>query len=146
MEKGHRLMALWLFKSEPDVFGWPDQVALGDKGGEWHGIRNYQARNNMRQMQVGDLGFFYHSGVGKAVVGIVAVTGLSHPDSTTDDPRWDCVDVRAVRPLNVPVTLEQIKADPRLGGMVLVRNSRLSVQPVQASEWQIICDLGQTKG
>jgi predicted RNA-binding protein with PUA-like domain len=145
MEKGHRLMAFWLFKSEPDVFGWPDQVALGDKGGEWHGIRNYQARNNMRLMQLGDLGFFYHSSVGKAIVGIVEVTGLSHPDSTTEDARWDCVDVRAVRPLTVPVTLDQIKTDPRLSDMVLVRNSRLSVQPVQPQEWQIICDLGQTK-
>lgn len=139
-------MAFWLFKSEPDVFGWPDQVALGERGGEWHGIRNYQARNNMRLMKVGDLGFFYHSGVGKAIVGIVTVTGLSHPDSTTEDPRWDCVDVRAVRPLTVPVTLDQIKGDPRLADMVLVRNSRLSVQPVQPHEWQIICDLGQTKG
>lgn len=139
-------MALWLFKSEPDVFGWPDQVALGVRGGEWHGIRNYQARNNMRAMQIGDQGFFYHSsttkGPGKSVVGIVEVTGLSHADSTTADPRWDCVDVRAVRPLVVPVTLDQIKADPRLADMVLVRNSRLSVQPVTPVEWQIVCGLG----
>ena len=135
-------MPFWLFKSEPDVFGWPDQVALGDKGGQWHGIRNYQARNNMRQMQIGDQGFFYHSSTGKAVVGIVEVCGLTHPDSTTDDPRWDCVDVRAVRALGQPVTLAQIKVDPRLANMVLVRNSRLSVQPVASDEWQVVCTLG----
>ena len=135
-------MPFWLFKSEPDVFGWPDQVALGDKGGQWHGIRNYQARNNMRLMQIGDQGFFYHSSTGKAVVGIVEVCGLTHPDSTTDDPRWDCVDVRAVRALGQPVTLAQIKVDPRLANMVLVRNSRLSVQPVAPDEWQVVCTLG----
>lgn len=135
-------MATWLFKSEPDVFGWPDQVALGPTGGEWHGIRNYQARNNMRLMQIGDLGFFYHSNIGKAIVGIVQVCGLSHPDSTTDDPRWDCVDVRALRPFARPVTLDQIKAHPDLADMVLVRNSRLSVQPVTDREWAIICGLG----
>ncbi len=138
-------MAYWLFKSEPDVFGWPHQVALGPKGGEWHGIRNYQARNNMRLMQVGDQGFFYHSSTGKAVVGIVEVIGLSHPDSTTDDPRWDCVDVRALRPLALAVPLERIRADARLADMVLVRNSRLSVQPVLESEWRIVCELGQTE-
>ena len=135
-------MPFWLFKSEPDVFGWPDQVALGDKGGQWHGIRNYQARNNMRLMQIGDQGFFYHSSTGKAVVGIVEVCGLTHPDSTTDDPRWDCVDVRAMRALGQPVTLAQIKVDPRLANMVLVRNSRLSVQPVASDEWQVVCTLG----
>lgn len=136
-------MANWLFKSEPEVFGWPDQVALGAVGGEWHGIRNYQARNNMRLMQIGDQGFFYHSCTGKAVVGIVEVIGLTHPDSTTDDPRWDCVDVRAVRPLIRPVSLAQIKSDPRLTEMVLVRNSRLSVQPVTEAEWQIVCAWGE---
>ena len=135
-------MPFWLFKSEPDVFSWPDQVALGDKGGQWHGIRNYQARNNMRLMQIGDQGFFYHSSTGKAVVGIVEVCGLTHPDSTTDDPRWDCVDVRAMRALGQPVTLAQIKVDPRLANMVLVRNSRLSVQPVAPDEWQVVCTLG----
>lgn len=135
-------MAYWLFKSEPEVFGWPDQVALGATGGQWHGIRNYQARNNMRLMQVGDQGFFYHSSTGKAVVGIVEVIGQTHPDSTTDDPRWDCVDLRAVRALGRPVTLAQIKSDPRLVDMVLVKNSRLSVQPVTPDEWQIVCGLG----
>ena len=138
-------MALWLFKSEPDVFGWPDQVALGDKGGEWHGIRNYQARNNMRLMQRGDRGFFYHSSTGKEIVGIVEVIGLSHPDSTTDDPRWDCVDVRAQRPFARAVTLDEIRNHPALADMVLVKNSRLSVQPVRPEEWDIICALGHTE-
>ena len=139
-------MAFWLFKSEPDVFGWDDQVALGDKGGEWHGIRNYQARNNMRLMQVGDRGFFYHSSTAKkAIVGIVEVIGTSHPDSTTDNPRWDCVDVRALRPLARPVTLDTIRATADLSEMVLVRNSRLSVQPVTTEEWRIICTLGSTE-
>jgi predicted RNA-binding protein with PUA-like domain len=145
MEKGHRLMGYWLFKSEPDEFSWDDQVALGDKGGEWHGIRNYQARNNMRAMQVGDLGFFYHSSTAKkAIVGIVEIIAPSHPDSTTDDPRWDCVDLRALRPLATPVTLDTIRATPALADMVLVRNSRLSVQPVTPTEWQTICAMGNT--
>jgi predicted RNA-binding protein with PUA-like domain len=136
------LMAFWLMKSEPDVFGWPHQVALGDKGGEWHGVRNYQARNNMRAMVPGDLAFFYHSQVGKAVVGIVQVIAPSHPDSTTDDPRWDCVDVRALRAFARAVTLEEIKLHPDLSEMVLVKNTRLSVQPVAPDEWRIICGLG----
>ena len=138
-------MAFWLFKSEPDVFGWDDQVALGDKGGEWHGVRNYQARNNMRAMVPGDRGFFYHSQKGRAVVGIVEVTAPSHPDSTAEDPRWDCVDVRALRPFARPVTLEAIRADPALADMVLVKNSRLSVQPVSPEEWHRICALGGTE-
>ena len=135
-------MAYWLFKSEPDVFGWDDQVALGEAGGEWHGVRNYQARNHMRAMRLGDLGFFYHSQKGREIVGLVEVTAPCHPDSTTDDPRWDCVDIRALRPLARPVTLDAIRADPALAEMVLVKNSRLSVQPVTPEEWQRICALG----
>lgn len=135
-------MTHWLFKSEPDTWGWHDQVANGDAGEEWHGVRNYQARNNMRAMKVGDLGFFYHSNIGKEIVGIVEVIRESAPDSTTDDPRWDCVTVRAVRALLRPVTLEDCKGIPGLEKMVLVNNSRLSVQPVTAEEWRIICDLG----
>ena len=135
-------MAFWLFKSEPDVFGWDHQVALGAAGGEWHGVRNYQARNHMRAMVPGDLGFFYHSRIGLAVVGIVEVIRPSHPDSTTDDPRWDCVDVRAVRPLPRPVTMAEIRATPALADMVLVRNSRLSVQPVTPAEWALVCAMG----
>lgn len=135
-------MRYWLFKSEPDTWSWDQQVAKGDAGEEWNGVRNYQARNFMREMELGDRGFFYHSQKDKAVVGVVEVCALSHPDSTTDDPRWDCVDIKAVEPLAQPVTLEQVKADPRLAEMVLVRNSRLSVQPVTPEEWQIICGLG----
>ena len=137
-------MAKWLFKSEPDVFGWDDLVAKGDAGEEWDGIRNYQARNNMRLMKVGDQGFFYHSRSGLEIVGIMEVAAPSHPDSTTDDERWDCVDVKAVRPFVKPVSLEVIKADERLTEMVLVKNTRLSVQPVTDEEWQIICALGET--
>lgn len=135
-------MAYWLFKSEPDTWSWDQQVAKGDEGEEWNGVRNYQARNNMRAMKIGDRGFFYHSNIGKAVVGVVEVCALSHPDSTTDDPRWDCVDIKAVEPLNRPVTLDEIKADPRLAEMVLVKNSRLSVQPVTEAEWKLIRELG----
>jgi len=135
-------MAHWLMKSEPDVFGWDALVACGARGHEWDGVRNYAARNNMRAMRIGDRAFFYHSNVGKAVVGIMEVIALSHPDSTTDDPRWDCVDMRAVQPLPRPVTLEAVKADGRLSEMVLVRNSRLSVQPVTVAEWQAVCELG----
>lgn len=138
-------MAKWLFKSEPDVWGWDAQAAKGDAGEEWNGVRNYQARNNMRLMALGDKGFFYHSRTGLEIVGIIEVCALSHPDSTTDDARWDCVDIKAVRPLETPVTLEQIKTDPRLDTMVLVKNSRLSVQPVTDAEWEIICALGETK-
>ena len=134
-------MKYWLFKSEPDTWGWDDQVAKGAAGEEWHGVRNYQARNFMRQMALGDRGFFYHSQVGKAVVGVVEVCATSHPDSTTDDPRWDCVDIRAVEPAQRPVTLDEIKAHPDLSDMVLVKNSRLSVQPVTPEEWRIVCAL-----
>lgn len=135
-------MTYWLFKSEPDTWSWDQQVAKGDVGEEWHGVRNYQARNNMRAMKVGDRGFFYHSNVGKEVVGLVEVCAESAPDSTTDDPRWDCVHIRALRPLARPVTLETCKVQPGLEKMVLINNSRLSVQPVTPEEWRIICDLG----
>ena len=142
MEKGDRLMRYWLFKSEPDVWSWDQQVAKGAVGEEWGGVRNYQARNNMRAMELGDQGFFYHSNIGKEIVGIVEVCALAHPDSTTEDARWDCVDIRALRPLARPVTLEMCKADPRLAQMVLVNNMRLSVQPVTPEEWAAICELG----
>jgi len=135
-------MAKWLFKSEPNVWSWDMQVAKGDIGEEWHGVRNYLARNNMRAMKIGDHGFFYHSNIGKEIVGIVEVCAESHPDSTTDDPRWDCVDIRAVRPLMRPVTLVEVKHDPRLEKMSLVTCMRLSVQPVTEEEWQIVCELG----
>ena len=137
-------MQYWLFKSEPSTWSWDQQVAKGDIGEEWDGVRNYQARNFMRQMNIGDLGFFYHSQKDKEIVGIVEVCANAHPDSTTDDARWECVDIRAVKPMNIPVTLEQIKTDTRLTEMVLVKNSRLSVQPVTAEEWAIISELSNT--
>jgi predicted RNA-binding protein with PUA-like domain len=134
-------MAYWLFKSEPSAWSWDDQVARGDAGEEWDGVRNYQARNNMRAMKVGDLGFFYHSQSEKAVVGVVEVIAEAHPDSTTDDDRWDCVDIKAVRPVKTPVTLQMCKDDPRLADMALVKNTRLSVQPVSGPEWRIVCEM-----
>ena len=138
-------MAYWLFKSEPSTWSWDDQVAKGDAGEEWDGVRNYQARNFMREMKVGDLGFFYHSQTEKAVVGIVEVCSEAHPDSSTDDERWECVDIRAVRAFVEPVTLDAVKADDRVSGMVLVKNSRLSVQPVTEAEWTAICAMGRTE-
>ena len=135
-------MKYWLFKSEPGEWSWNQQVAKGDSGEEWDGIRNYQARNHMRDMKVGDLGFFYHSQSDKAIVGIVEVISEVHPDSTTEDPRWECVDVKAVAAMPRPVTISECKSDPRLSEMVLVKNSRLSVQPVTEEEWAIVCELG----
>ena len=135
-------MAFWLFKSEPDVWSWDQQVAKGNAGEEWNGVRNYQARNNMRAMKLGERGFFYHSRTGLEIVGIVEVCAEVHPDSTTEDPRWECVDIRAVRPFARPVAMPEIKAEPRLSEMVLVRNSRLSVQPVTEAEWRVICEMG----
>lgn len=134
-------MAYWLFKSEPSTWGWNDQMAKGDAGEEWDGVRNYQARNFMRVMTLGDKGFFYHSQKEKAIVGLVEICAEAHPDSSTDDPRWECVNIKALRPVQTPVTLDQIKADPRLQDMVLVQNSRLSVQPVTDEEWRIVCAL-----
>ncbi len=138
-------MAFWLFKSEPSTWSWDQQKAKGSQGEEWDGVRNYQARNFMRDMKVGDLGFFYHSQKEKSVVGIVRVIAEAHPDSTTDDERWDCVDIEAVEDMTAPVSLDQIKADPELAEMMLVRNSRLSVQPVTDAEWARVLELGQTK-
>ena len=135
-------MRYWLFKSEPNTWSWDQQKAKGDAGEEWDGVRNYQARNNMREMRVGDLGFFYHSLSEKSVVGIVTVIAESHPDSTTDDPRWDCVDIKAVTDMPTHVTLAMAKADARLADMVLVNNTRLSVQPVTEDEWKVVCELG----
>ena len=135
-------MAYWLFKTEPESWSWDEQKAKGKAGEPWDGVRNYQARNNMRAMKVGDLGFFYHSGSERAVVGIVEVAKPVHPDSTTDDPRWECVDVRALRDMPRPVTLDEVKAEPRLADMVLAKNSRLSVQPVDEQEWEIVCRMG----
>jgi len=135
-------MAYWLFKSEPDAWSWQQQKAKGDAGEEWDGIRNYQARNFMRKMKIGDRGFFYHSNKGLEIVGIIEVCALSHQDSTTDDERWDCVDIKAIKDMPVPVTLKQVKATPELAEMSLVKSMRLSVQPVTEQEWQLVCKMG----
>ncbi|MDP2619433.1 MAG: EVE domain-containing protein [Hyphomicrobiales bacterium] len=139
-------MAHWLFKSEPGAWSWDDQVAAGRTGTEWDGVRNYQARNSMQAMKKGDRGFFYHSVGEKSIVGIVEVIAEAHRDSTTEDERWSCVDLAAVKALPKPVTLADVKAAPRLARMVLVNNSRLSVQPVSDDEWAIICAMGGLEG
>ena len=139
-------MAFWLMKSEPEVFSWDDLVAKGAAGEVWDGVRNHQARNNMRAMAVGDRAFFYHSRSKPAVVGVCEVIAEAHPDPTTDDPRWECVDVRAVRPLPRAVPLAEIRAEPALAEMVLVRNARLSVQPVTEAQWRHICAMGGLEG
>jgi predicted RNA-binding protein with PUA-like domain len=139
-------MKYWLFKSEPETWGWDAQVARGEAGEPWDGVRNYLARNNMRAMKVGDLGFFYHSVKEKQVVGIVEVIAEAAPDPKADDPRWECVTIRAVAAMPRPVTLAEIKAEPRLADMALVRTSRLSVQPVSAAEWAIVCEMGGYRG
>ena len=138
-------MAYWLFKSEPATWSWTQQKEKGKAGEVWTGVRNYQARNNMRAMKLGDKGFFYHSNEGKEIVGIVEVSATLHPDPTDKDGKWECVDIRAVQDVPKPVTLEAIKEDSELADMVLVNNSRLSVQPVTTEEWKRICELGGVK-
>ncbi len=135
-------MNYWLFKSEPDAWSWDQQKKEGAKGAEWDGVRNYQARNVMRAMRKGDLGFFYHSGEERRIVGVVKVVDEAHKDSTDGTGMWECVDVAAVADVPRAVTLTEIKADPRLKDMVLVKNSRLSVQPVTAAEWRKLCAMG----
>lgn len=135
-------MAYWLLKTEPHTWSWDQQKKEGRKGTEWDGVRNFQARSNMRRMKKGDLAFFYHSGEEKSVVGIVKVVKEAHPDSTDPAGQWECVDVAAVTGFANPVSLAEIKATPALKSMVLVRNSRLSVQPVTEAEWRRICGMG----
>lgn len=135
-------MAKWLYKSEPSVWSWDQQVAQGAKGTHWNGVRNHVAKQNLMAMKKGEQGFFYHSNEGKAVVGIVEVIKEYYPDHTDETGKFGMVDVRAVKPFKRPVTLEEIKADLRLKDMILVNNSRLSVQPVTDEEWAIICRMG----
>lgn len=139
-------MQYWLFKSEPFKWSWENQKAKGDAGEEWDGIRNYQARNNMRAMKIGDRGFFYHSNEGLEIVGIIEVSALSAPDSTTDDERWDCVHIRALCDMPVPVKLSDVKASDALSESALVKSMRLSVQPVRDDEWIEICRMGGLNG
>ena len=136
-------MAYWLFKSEPFKFSFEMLKAKGDVGEQWDGVRNYLARNNMRAMQIGDKGFFYHSNEGLEVVGIAEVCALAHHDTTTDDPRWECVDIRAVCDMPRPVTLKDVKAHEPLAKMALVTSMRLSVQPVTEEEYLEVCRMGR---
>jgi predicted RNA-binding protein with PUA-like domain len=133
-------MSFWLVKSEPGAWSWDDQVRDGVTA--WTGVRNYQACNNLKAMKLGEKAFFYHSVDEKRIVGIVEVVREAYPDPTADDPRWMCPDLRAVAPLARPVTLAEIKADPRLSEMALLRQSRLSVCPVDEGSWRLLCDLG----
>lgn len=135
-------MNTWLLKSEPDEWSWDAQKKAGEKGEQWSGVRNFQARNHMRAMRKGDLGFFYHTGNEKQIVGIVRVVAEAHPDTTDDTGKWNCVDVAALANMPKPVTLDAIRGEAKLADMVLVRNSRLSVQPVTQDEWNHICKLG----
>ena len=142
-------MAYWLMKSEPDVFSFDDLVEKTRKGEaeEWHGVRNYAARNNMRAMAVGDKAFFYHSNIGKDIVWIMTIVAPAHPDSTAElnakgEVVWDCVDVQSVEPFKRPVSLAEIKATPELAALELVKLSRLSVSKVSEAEWALLCRMG----
>ena len=138
-------MQYWLMKSEPSTWSWQNQLDRGEQGEGWDGVRNYQASNNMKAMAIGDLAFFYHSVNEKQIVGIVEVCALYHPDPTDASGRFGMVTVKAVKSLDIPVTLADIKADERLQDMALVRQSRLSVTPVTAKQWTIIMEMAQTK-
>ena len=139
-------MAYWLFKSEPGAWSWDDQVRKGAEGEGWNGVRNHQAANNMKAMQVGDRGFFYHSVDEKRIVGIVEVIETYHPDPTDESGRFGMVTIKAVKPVAKPVTLADIKAEPRLEGFALVRQSRLSVVPVTDAQWTLLCGMAETQG
>ena len=139
-------MAYWLLKTEPDTYSWDTQVERGAKGEPWTGVRNFTARRHLKEMKKGDRAFFYHTGDEKQVVGIVEVIRESYPDPTDKEGKFLAVDVKAIEPLPKPVTLAGIKADARLKDMALVKYSRLSVQPVTAAEWKIVCHMGGKKG
>jgi len=137
---GGRMRGFWLVKSEPDGFSWDQQVANGVEA--WTGVRNHTAKNNLRAMRIGDRAFFYHSNVGKQIVGIVEVVREAYPDPTADRGGWVCVDMKACRPMPRPVSLVEIKADPAFADMALVRQSRLSVVPISKSHWDKLCRMG----
>jgi predicted RNA-binding protein with PUA-like domain len=138
-------MEYWLFKTEPEAFSWEQQKKKGAKGEPWSGVRNWQAARNMKAMKKGDLGFFYHTGEEKRVVGIVEVIGEYRKDPTDETGRFGLVDVKAVEDFPTPVSLAEIKANPKLADMVLVKVSRLSVQPVKSAEWKIVRAMGGLK-
>jgi len=133
-------MNFWLVKSEPDAFSWAQQVAAGVEA--WTGVRNHGAKNNLKAMRAGDRAFFYHSNVGKEIVGVVEVARQAYPDPTAEAGDWVCVDMRALAPMPRPVTLAAMKADAALEGLALIRQSRLSVLPVSTEHWRHICALG----
>ena len=133
-------MPYWLVKSEPDAFSWDQQVA--NRVEPWTGVRNAQAAINLRGMAVGDRAFFYHSNIGKQIVGVVEVVRGAYPDPSDDSGRWICVDMQAVGPMPQPVTLATIKATPELAELALIRQSRLSVLPVSAAHWALLCRMG----
>ena len=133
-------MAFWLVKSEPEAFSWDQQVANGVE--PWTGVRNHAARNNLAAMRLGDRAFFYHSNTGREIVGVVEVVRAAYPDPTAESGPWLAVDMRAVAPMSRPVTLAAIKAEPALAELALVRQSRLSVLPVSAPHWDLICRMG----
>ena len=138
-------MAYWLFKSEPSTWSWQNQLDKGDEGEGWDGVRNYQASNNMKAMAVGDLGFFYHSVNEKQIVGIVEVIETYHPDPTDASGRFGMVTVRAVKTVTQPVTLAMMKAEPDLEDFALIRQSRLSVVPVNDAQWDFIMKMADTQ-
>jgi predicted RNA-binding protein with PUA-like domain len=141
------MMNYWLIKSEPDAWSWDQQVKSGAKGEAWTGVRNHTAKQNLMKMKKGDRAFFYHSNEGKEIVGIAEVVRESYPDPTAEpNSPWVVVDIKAVTALKTPVTLATIKEDAKLKDMALVKQSRLSVQPVTAAEWKRVCELGGTKG
>jgi predicted RNA-binding protein with PUA-like domain len=138
--------AYWLLKSEPETFSWSALKETGKKGTAWDGVRNFVARNNMKAMRLGDLGFFYHSGKDKEIVGVLEVCALAHPDPRDDTGIWQCVDVRAVCDIPGHVSLAAAKANPKLANMALVKTARLSVQPVTPEEWAEVCRMGGLAG
>ena len=135
-------MAYWLMKSEPGAWSWNQQVKAGAKGAEWTGVRNHTAKQNLIKMKKGDRAFFYHSNEGKEIVGIAEIIKEAYPDPTDKTGKFVCVDIKADKPLKTPVTMAAIKADKKLAGMALVKYSRLSVQPVTAEEWKMVCKIG----
>jgi predicted RNA-binding protein with PUA-like domain len=137
------VMNYWLVKSEPSSWSWDQQVAKGDKGEAWTGVRNFTARQNLVKMKKGDRAFFYHSNEGKDIVGIAEIIKEAYPDPSDKTGKFVCVDIKADKPLKTPVTMAAIKADKRLSDMALVKYSRLSVQPVTAEEWKIVCKMGR---
>ncbi|HMU97698.1 MAG TPA: EVE domain-containing protein [Chitinophagales bacterium] len=134
-------MKYWLMKSEPDVFSFDDLIAKGQE--HWDGVRNYTARNNMQSMKVGDKAFFYHSNIGKEIVGIVKIVKEAYQDPTTDETRWVCVDVAPIKKLKNPVSLAAIKANPKLAEMKIIKQSRLSVIDVTKAEFDEILEMSK---